>query len=85
MQSETQTKMSILGRGSMKDRKKEEELRNSDIPAHTHLKEELHILIDADPPYSVQKLAAGVAEVRKMLIPLVSLAERLCVCMWEVL
>lgn len=72
MQAETQTKMSIVGRGSMRDRKKEEELRNSDDPTHDHLKDDLHVLIQAEPPYSDSKLAAGVAEVKKMLIPLVS-------------
>ena len=69
IQAETLTKMSILGRSSMKDRQKEEELRASDEPSHQHLKDDLHILIEANPPSSSQKLAAGVAEVRKMLIP----------------
>ena len=73
IQAETQTKMSILGRSSMKDKQKEEELRNSDDPTHQHLKDDLHILIEANPPSSSQKLAAGVAEVRKMLIPPVSI------------
>lgn len=69
IQAETQTKMSILGRSSMKDKQKEEELRGSSEPAHQHLKDDLHILIEANPPCSSHKLAAGVAEVRKMLIP----------------
>ena len=71
MQAETQTKMSIMGRGCMRDKKKEEELRNSDDPANLHLKDDLHVLVQAEPPYSSSKLAAGVAEVKKMLIPLV--------------
>ncbi|KAL5456911.1 hypothetical protein EMCRGX_G034138 [Ephydatia muelleri] len=61
--------MSILGRGSMRDKGKEEELRNGTDPAYQHLKENLHIVIEATGPHSVAKLAAGVAEVRKMLIP----------------
>ena len=73
IQAETQTKMSILGRGSMRDKKKEEELRSTADPTYQHLKDELHVLIEANPPYSVVKLAAGVAEVKKMLIPLVKL------------
>lgn len=73
IQAETQTKMSILGRGSMKDKSKEEELRNSGDPGYEHLTDDLHILVEANPPYSHVKLAAGVAEVRKMLIPLVRL------------
>ena len=69
MQKETNTKMTILGRGCMRDKAKEEELRSSGDPVHAHLNDKLHILIEAAPPYSTQKLAAGVAEVRKMLIP----------------
>ena len=72
IQAETQCKMSILGRGSIRDKKKEEELRNSNDPSYTHLNDDLHILIDSQPPYAHVKVAAGVAEVRKMLIPLVS-------------
>lgn len=69
IQAETQTKMSILGRFSMKDKDKEEELRNSSDPAYEHLKDDLHVLIEAAPPSSTQKVAAGVAEVKKMMIP----------------
>lgn len=72
IQAETQTKMSILGRGSMRDKAKEDELRNSNDPSYAHLNDDLHVLIDAQPPYAHLKLAAGVAEVKKMLIPLVS-------------
>ena len=71
IQAETQTKISILGRGSMRDKKKEEELANSNEPGFEHLKDPLHILIEANPPYSNVKLSASVAEIRKMLIPLV--------------
>lgn len=73
IQAETQTKMSILGRGSMKDKGKEEQLRSSNDPGYEHLKDDLHVLIEANPPFSHVKLAAGVAEVRKMMIPLVRL------------
>lgn len=72
IQAETQTKMSILGRGSMRDKNKEEELRNTNDPTYTHLKDDLHILVEASAPYSHVKLAAGLAEVKKMLIPLVT-------------
>lgn len=67
--------MSILGRGSMRDKGKEEELRNGNDPAYLHLKENLHIVIEATGPHSVAKLAAGVAEVRKMLIPPVGVTQ----------
>ena len=65
--------MSILGRGSMRDKAKEEELRNGEDPSYEHLKDSLHILVEAAAPFSNAKLGAGVAEVRKMLIPPVSL------------
>jgi len=74
IQAETQTKISILGRGSMRDKKKEEELANASEAGFEHLKDPLHVLIEAHPPYSNVKLAAAVAEVRKMLIPLVRLS-----------
>ena len=72
IQMETCTKMTILGRGSMWDKQKEEELRNSSDPVHQHLNDDLHVLIEAVSPHAAQKLAAGVAEIRKMLVPLVS-------------
>ena len=72
MQAETQTRMTILGRGSIRDKKKEEELRDSGDPAHAHLNEDLHILVEVNGLFSEYKLRAGVAEVRKMLIPTVS-------------
>lgn len=65
----------------MRDKKKEEELRGSDDPTHLHLKDDLHVLVQSEPPYSNSKLAAGVAEVKKMLIPLVKHASSTCVCM----
>ncbi|XP_003383496.1 PREDICTED: KH domain-containing, RNA-binding, signal transduction-associated protein 2-like [Amphimedon queenslandica] len=69
IQAETDTKISILGRGSIKDKSKEEEYRNSGKEMYAHLTDELHVLIESIPPNAVQKLAAGIAEVRKMLIP----------------
>ena len=56
----------------MRDKKKEEELRSSEDPVNQHLKDNLHVLVHAEPPFSDSKIAAGVAEVMKMLIPLVS-------------
>ena len=72
MQAETQTKMSILGRGSVRDKAKEDELRNSNDPTYSHLKDNLHVLVEAVGPHSDLKICAGLAEVRKMLIPPVS-------------
>ena len=64
----------------MRDKGKEEELRNGTDPAYQHLKENLHIVIEATGPHSVAKLAAGVAEVRKMLIPSVSSRHQCDTC-----
>ncbi|XP_064382906.1 KH domain-containing, RNA-binding, signal transduction-associated protein 2-like isoform X2 [Halichondria panicea] len=69
IQTESRTRISILGRGSIKDRKREEELRNSNEPMYEHLKDDLHIQIEAMPPFANMKLAAGVSEIDKMLIP----------------
>lgn len=80
IQAETNTKMSILGRGSMRDKQKEEELRGSSDPTYKHLTDDLHVLIEAIPPHTTHKIAAGVAEVRKMLIPVVSRQWHWVVC-----
>ena len=60
----------------MKDRGKEEELRNSNDLMYAHLKDDLHVFVEAVPPFSNMKLAAGVAEIKKMIIPPVS--SRVC-------
>ena len=38
LQEETMTKMAVLGRGSMRNKQQEEELRNSTDPKHSHLR-----------------------------------------------
>lgn len=52
----------------------EEELRNSGDPKYEHLKESLFVLVEArgSKAIATARLAAGIAEVRKMLIPCVS-------------
>lgn len=64
-------KMAVLGRGSMKDRQKEEELRNSLDPKYGHLSDDLHVEISAlGPPAEAHaRVAFALAEVRKYLIP----------------
>eukprot|EP00058_Branchiostoma_floridae_P024112 XP_002609602.1 hypothetical protein BRAFLDRAFT_87823 [Branchiostoma floridae] len=71
LQEETRTKMSILGRGSMRDKKKEEELRESKDPKYVHLNDELHVLVEAfgQVADAHQRIAHGVAEVKKFLVP----------------
>lgn len=71
LQDETLCKMAVLGRGSMKDRKKEEELRASLEPKYAHLNDELHVEISAlaPPAEAHARIAYALAEVRKYLIP----------------
>lgn len=71
LQEETMCKMAVLGRGSMKDRNKEEELRQSCDSKYAHLSDDLHVEISAlGPPAEAHaRVAFALAEVRKYLIP----------------
>jgi len=71
LQEDTMTKMAILGRGSMKDKAKEEELRMSLDPKYAHLSDELHIEIQAlaPPAEAYARVAYALAEIRKYLVP----------------
>ncbi|XP_057312564.1 KH domain-containing, RNA-binding, signal transduction-associated protein 2-like isoform X1 [Hydractinia symbiolongicarpus] len=71
LQAATQTRMSVLGRGSTRDKEKEEELRNSDDSKYEHLKEPLHVLIEVEAPKSDAhaRLAAALAEIKKYMVP----------------
>ncbi|XP_077283324.1 KH domain-containing, RNA-binding, signal transduction-associated protein 2-like [Arctopsyche grandis] len=71
LQEETMCKMAVLGRGSMKDRQKEEELRQALDPKYAHLSDDLHVEISAlGPPAEAHaRIAFALAEVRKYLIP----------------
>ena len=66
LQEDTMTKMAVLGRGSMRNKQQEEELRNSTDPKHSHLKEELHVEITAfaSPAEAHARLAFALTEVR---------------------
>ncbi|XP_032452013.1 KH domain-containing, RNA-binding, signal transduction-associated protein 2 isoform X4 [Nasonia vitripennis] len=71
LQEETMCKMAVLGRGSMKDRQKEEDLRKSLDPKYAHLSDDLHVEITAlaPPAEAHARIAFALAEVRKYLIP----------------
>ncbi|XP_055312990.1 KH domain-containing, RNA-binding, signal transduction-associated protein 2-like isoform X1 [Sitodiplosis mosellana] len=71
LQEETMCKMAVLGRGSMKDRKKEEDLRAALDPKYAHLNDDLHVEISAlaPPAEAHARVAYALAEVRKYLIP----------------
>ncbi|XP_014471817.1 PREDICTED: KH domain-containing, RNA-binding, signal transduction-associated protein 2-like isoform X2 [Dinoponera quadriceps] len=71
LQEETMCKMAVLGRGSMRDRQKEEEYRASLDPKYAHLADDLHVEITAlaPPAEAYARIAFALAEVRKYLIP----------------
>lgn len=71
LQEETMCKMTVLGRNSMRDRVKEEELRNSKDPKYAHLNSDLHVEIStvAPPAEAYARIAYAMAELRKYLIP----------------
>ncbi|KAK2149610.1 hypothetical protein LSH36_444g01043 [Paralvinella palmiformis] len=70
MQDETGTKMAILGRGSMRDKQKEEELRKEG-GKYSHLNEELHVLVEffGLPTECYSRMAHALNELRVYLIP----------------
>ncbi|XP_017481280.1 PREDICTED: KH domain-containing, RNA-binding, signal transduction-associated protein 3-like isoform X1 [Rhagoletis zephyria] len=71
LHQETQCKIIIKGRGSMRDREKEEELRQSGDPRHAHLHKDLYIEISAlaTPAEAHARVAYALAEIRKYLVP----------------
>lgn len=71
LQEETLCKMTVLGRNSMRDRAKEEELRNCKDPKYAHLNSDLHVEIStiAPPAEAYARIAYAMAELRKYLIP----------------
>ena len=71
MQSSTQTKIMILGRGSTREKEKEEELIQSNDPKYKHLKEPLHVLIQVEAPRSEAhaRIAAALYEIKKYMEP----------------
>ncbi|XP_071744174.1 uncharacterized protein [Lepeophtheirus salmonis] len=71
LQEETLTKMAVLGRGSMRNKQQEEELRKTKDPKYHHLNEDLHVEITAfaSPSEAHARIAYALTEVRKYLIP----------------
>ncbi|ETN69406.1 KH domain protein [Necator americanus] len=69
LEQETGCKIMVRGRGSMRDKKKEE--LNRGKPNWEHLSEDLHVLIQCEdtPNRARVKLARAVEEVKKLLVP----------------
>ena len=72
MEQETGAKLLVRGRGSMKDKKVEEEKRGQ--PNYEHLDEDLHVLlmVEDTEERARKKLAKAVEEVHFLLTPPVS-------------
>uniref|UniRef100_A0A8C5F4X4 KH domain-containing, RNA-binding, signal transduction-associated protein 2 n=1 Tax=Gadus morhua TaxID=8049 RepID=A0A8C5F4X4_GADMO len=71
LQEETGAKMSILGKGSMRDKGKEEELRKSGEAKYGHLSNDLHVLIEvfAPPGEAYTRMSSALDEIKKFLVP----------------
>ncbi|XP_077446550.1 KH domain-containing, RNA-binding, signal transduction-associated protein 1b [Stigmatopora argus] len=71
LQEEIGAKISVLGKGSMRDKAKEEELRNGGEPKYSHLSMELHVFIEvyAPLPDAYLRMAHAMEEVKKFLFP----------------
>uniref|UniRef100_A0A4W5M7I4 QKI, KH domain containing, RNA binding 2 n=1 Tax=Hucho hucho TaxID=62062 RepID=A0A4W5M7I4_9TELE len=81
LEAETGCKIMVRGKGSMRDKKKEE--LNRGKPNWEHLSEELHVLITVEDSHNRAqiKLQRATAEVKKLLVPAVSTRSfMLCVC-----
>ncbi|KRF80451.1 KH domain-containing, RNA-binding, signal transduction-associated protein 2 isoform X2 [Drosophila novamexicana] len=71
LQEETMCKMVVMGRNSMRDHGKEEELRSSGNPKYAHLSRDLHVEIStvAPPAEAYHRLGYALCEIRKFMIP----------------
>uniref|UniRef100_H3AQ31 KH domain-containing, RNA-binding, signal transduction-associated protein 1 n=2 Tax=Latimeria chalumnae TaxID=7897 RepID=H3AQ31_LATCH len=71
LQEETSAKISVLGKGSMRDKSKEEELRKGGDPKYSHLNMDLHVFIEVFAPAceAYARMAHAMEEVKKFLIP----------------
>ncbi|XP_032682677.1 protein held out wings isoform X1 [Odontomachus brunneus] len=69
LEQETGCKIMVRGKGSMRDKKKEEQNRGK--PNWEHLTDELHVLLTVDDTENraTLKLARAVEEVKKLLVP----------------
>ncbi|XP_073408075.1 KH domain-containing, RNA-binding, signal transduction-associated protein 1 isoform X2 [Dendrobates tinctorius] len=71
LQEETGAKISVLGKGSMRDKAKEEELRKGGDPKYSHLNMDLHVFIEVfgPPCEAYNRMAHAMEEVKKFLVP----------------
>merc|ERR1712198_297805 len=71
LQAETGCKMSIMGKGSMKDRKKAEELLKSGDSKYSHLAEDLHVQVEvfAEAADAYSRVSNALGELAKFMVP----------------
>ncbi|MEE6484121.1 hypothetical protein FKM82_013764 [Ascaphus truei] len=71
LQEETGAKISVLGKGSMRDKAKEEELRKGGDPKYSHLNMDLHVFVEVfgPPCEAYTRMSHAMEEVKKFLIP----------------
>lgn len=71
IQESTMTKMAILGKGSMRNDDRENELLGSGDPKYNHLRHKLHLQIDSlgVPSEAYYRLSHAIAEVKKHMTP----------------
>ena len=71
LQEDTGAKISVLGKGSMRDKGKEEDLRKGGDPKYTHLNMDLHVFIEVfgPPCEAYTRMSHAMEEVKKFLIP----------------
>lgn len=71
LQEETKCKICVLGKNSMRDKNKEDELRGSGDPRYAHLNQQLHVEIStvASPAEAYANIAYALAELRKYIMP----------------
>ncbi|XP_056616394.1 KH domain-containing, RNA-binding, signal transduction-associated protein 1a [Triplophysa dalaica] len=77
LQEDTGAKISVLGKGSMRDKNKEEELRKGGDPKYAHLSMELHVYVEvfAPIPDCYLRMAHAMDEVKKFLMPVDNIDE----------
>jgi len=70
LQTNTMTKMAILGQGSMRDSQKESEFLASGDPKYQHLKQILHLQVDslAEASEAYYRMSHALAEVKKTIL-----------------
>ncbi|XP_029474983.1 KH domain-containing, RNA-binding, signal transduction-associated protein 1 isoform X2 [Rhinatrema bivittatum] len=71
LQEDTGAKISVLGKGSMRDKSKEEDLRKGGDPKYAHLSMDLHVFIEVfgPPCEAYTRMAHAMEEVKKFLVP----------------